>query len=71
MILMAVAVVALITTGACWLLNTGQDYGLPAPAQSGPFPQSLADEMIGRGPEAWAWPFLLGLCRTNVSFKLL
>jgi hypothetical protein len=45
MILMAVAVVALITTGARWLLNTGQDHGPPTPAQSGPLPQALADEM--------------------------
>jgi hypothetical protein len=45
MILMAVAVVALITTGARWLLNTGQDHSPPAPAQSGPLPQALADEM--------------------------
>ena len=29
MILMAVALVALITTGARWLLNTGQDHGPP------------------------------------------
>jgi hypothetical protein len=45
MLLMAVAVVALITTGARWLLNTGQDHGPPVPAQSGPLPQALADEM--------------------------
>jgi hypothetical protein len=45
MILMAVAVVALITTGARWLLHTGQDHGPPAPAQSGPLPHALADEM--------------------------
>jgi hypothetical protein len=45
MILMAVAVVALITTGARWLLNTGQDHGPPVPAQSGPLPQALADEI--------------------------
>jgi hypothetical protein len=45
MILLAVAVVALITTGARWLLNTGQDHGPSAPAQSGPLPHALADEM--------------------------
>jgi hypothetical protein len=45
MLLMAVAVVALITTGARWLLNTGQGHGPPTPAQPGPLPQALADEM--------------------------
>jgi hypothetical protein len=45
MMLMAVAVVALITTGARWLLKTGQDRGPPTPAQSGLLPQALADEM--------------------------
>jgi hypothetical protein len=45
MILMAVAVVALITTGTRWLLNTGQDHGPSAPAQSGLLPHALADEM--------------------------
>ncbi len=45
MLLMAVAVVAVITTGARWLLKTGPDHGPPAPAQSGPLPQALADEM--------------------------
>jgi len=45
MLLMAVALVAVITTGARWLLNTGQDHGPSAPAQSGPLPQALADEM--------------------------
>jgi hypothetical protein len=45
MLLMAVAVVALITTGARWLLNTGQDPGPPTPGQSGPLPHALADEM--------------------------
>ena len=44
MILMAVAVVALITTGARWLLPTGQDHAPPAPAQSGPLPDAFADE---------------------------
>jgi hypothetical protein len=45
MIFMAVAVVAIITTGARWLLNTGQDHEPPMPAQSGPLPHALADEM--------------------------
>jgi hypothetical protein len=45
MLLMAVAVVALLTTGTRWLLNTGQDHGPPMPAQSGPLPPALADEM--------------------------
>ena len=45
MILMAVAVVALITTGARWLLHTGQGHAPPAPAQPGPLPHALADEM--------------------------
>jgi hypothetical protein len=45
MMLMAVAVVALVTTGARWLLNTGQDHDPPTPAQSGPLPQALANEM--------------------------
>jgi hypothetical protein len=45
MILLAVAVAALITTGARWLLKTAQDYGPPVPAQSGLLPQALADEM--------------------------
>jgi hypothetical protein len=45
MLLMAVAVVALITTGARWLLPTGQDHAPPAPAPSGPLPHALADEM--------------------------
>jgi hypothetical protein len=42
---MAVAVVALITLGARWLLHTGQDHGpLPTPP-SGLLPPALADEM--------------------------
>jgi hypothetical protein len=45
MILMAVAMVALITTGARWLLHTRQDHSPPAPAPSGLLPQALADEM--------------------------
>ncbi len=45
MLLMAVALVALITTGARWLLNTCQDHGPPTPAQSGPLPPALADEL--------------------------
>jgi hypothetical protein len=43
MILMAVAVVVLITAGSRWLLT---DRPAPhAPAQSGPLPKVLADEM--------------------------
>ena len=45
MVLMAVALVALITTGARWLLKPGQDHGPAAPAPSGPLPHALADEM--------------------------
>jgi hypothetical protein len=45
MILMAVAMAALITAGARWLLQTRQDHRPPAPAPSGLLPQALADEM--------------------------
>jgi hypothetical protein len=40
MALMAVALVALITTGARWLLKPGQDHGPVAPAPSGPLPHA-------------------------------
>jgi hypothetical protein len=43
--LMAVAVVALVTTGARWLLKTGQGHDPSTPAPSGLLPQALADEM--------------------------
>jgi hypothetical protein len=45
MLLMAVAMVALITTGARWLLPTRQDHSPPVPAPSGMLPQALADEL--------------------------
>ena len=45
MLLMAVAVVALVTTGARWLLKPGQGHDPPTPAQSGILPHALADEM--------------------------
>jgi hypothetical protein len=48
MMLMAVAVVGLVTTGARWLLKTGHDHGPPPPAPSGLLPQALADEMKRR-----------------------
>jgi hypothetical protein len=57
MLLLAVAVVALITMGARWLLNTSQDHGPAATAQSGPLPQALADEMK-RNEHAY---YLLGI----------
>jgi hypothetical protein len=43
MIIMAGAVVALITTGARWLLDAR--HAPPTPAQSGPLPKALADEI--------------------------
>jgi hypothetical protein len=43
MIIMAVAVVVLITMGSRWLL-TARDTP-PAPVQSGPLPKALADEI--------------------------
>jgi hypothetical protein len=45
MLLMAVAVVALITTGTRWLLDTGPAHSPPTPTPSGQLPQALADEM--------------------------
>jgi hypothetical protein len=45
MTLMAVAVVLLLTIGARWLLNARQASGPLAPAQSGPVPKVLADEI--------------------------
>ncbi len=50
MIIMAVAVVVLITTGARWLLTAR--YAPPAPVQSGPLPKALADE-IKRNEQAY------------------
>jgi hypothetical protein len=50
MIIMAVAVVVLITTGARWLLMAR--YTPPAPVQSGPLPKALADE-IKRNEQAY------------------
>jgi hypothetical protein len=50
MIIMAVAVVVLITTGARWLLTAR--YTPPAPVQSGPLPKALADE-IKRNEQAY------------------
>ena len=50
MIIMAIAVVALITTGARWLLTARHT---PAdPVQSGPLPKALADE-IKRNEQAY------------------
>jgi hypothetical protein len=43
MLIMVVAVVALITTGTRWFLTPR--HAPPAPVQSGPLPQALADEM--------------------------
>lgn len=43
MIIMAVAVVVLITIGSRWFLTPRQ--APPAPVQSGPLPKALADEM--------------------------
>jgi hypothetical protein len=43
MIIMAVAVVTVITMGARWLLTAR--HAPPAPVQSGPLPKALADEM--------------------------
>ena len=43
MIIMAVAVVALITMGSRWFLTASQ--APPPPVQSGPLPKALADEM--------------------------
>jgi hypothetical protein len=45
MTLMAFAVVFLLTVGARWLLNVRQAPGPLAPAQSGPLPKVLADEI--------------------------
>jgi hypothetical protein len=45
MLLMAVAVVALITAGSRWLWKTGPNHETSALAPSGPLPQALADEM--------------------------
>lgn len=45
MMLMAVAVAALITTGDRGRLPTGQAPGPPTPAQPGPLPHALADEI--------------------------
>jgi hypothetical protein len=45
MLLMAVAVVALVTTGARWLLKPGQGHDPPAPAPSGLLPHALAEEL--------------------------
>ena|ERR1700752_1073011 len=55
MIIMVIAVVALITTGTRWLLTAR--YTPPAPVQSGPLPQVLADE-IKRNEHAY---YLLGI----------
>ena len=43
MIVMAVAVVTVITMGARWLLTAR--HAPPAPIQSGPLPKALADEI--------------------------
>jgi hypothetical protein len=45
MALMAAAVVLLLTMGAHWFLNARQEPGPLAPAQSGPLPKVLADEI--------------------------
>ena len=45
MIIMAVAVVFLLTMGARWFLNIRPAPGPLAPAQSGPLPKVLADEI--------------------------
>jgi hypothetical protein len=50
MIIMAVAVVALITVGTRWLLTAR--HAPPAPVQSGPLPKALADE-IKRNEQAY------------------
>ena len=50
MIIMAVAVVALITMGSRWFLTTR--HAPPAPVQSGPLPKALADE-IKRNEQAY------------------
>jgi hypothetical protein len=50
MIIMAVAVVALITMGSRWFLTPRHDP--TAPAQSGPLPKALADE-IKRNEQAY------------------
>ena len=50
MLIMAVAVVALITMGSRWLLTAR--YTPPAPVQSGPLPKALADE-IQRNEQAY------------------
>jgi hypothetical protein len=42
---MAVAVVLLLTIGARWFLNARQSPGPLAPAQSGPLPKVLAEEI--------------------------
>jgi hypothetical protein len=50
MIIMAVAVVALITIGSRWFLTASQ--APPTPVQSGPLPKALADE-IKRNEQAY------------------
>jgi hypothetical protein len=50
MIIMAVAVVALITMGSRWFLTPR--HTPPAPVQSGPLPKALADE-IQRNEQAY------------------